>query len=111
MSHLATPNVGGNVGGPASRANALHQETPPERGFSESRRADSNRGPLHYEGRTSEGRASIRGRARARSSWKSNSFTSLGVDTHARQCPRSRTRFVPVLAAVVEAWIERLRDP
>ncbi len=29
-----------------------------------SRRADSNRGPLHYEGRTSEERASTRGRAR-----------------------------------------------
>jgi hypothetical protein len=35
-----------------------------------SRRPDSNRGPLHYEGRTSEGRASTRGHARALSRWK-----------------------------------------
>jgi copper chaperone CopZ len=34
--------------------------------------SDSNRGPLHYEGKTSEGRASTRGHARARSRWKRN---------------------------------------
>ena len=32
-----------------------------------SRRPDSNRGPLHYEGKTSERRASTRGHSRARS--------------------------------------------
>jgi hypothetical protein len=37
----------------------------------ESRRPDSNRGPLHCEGKTSEGPASTRGHPRARCSWSS----------------------------------------
>ena len=40
-----------------------------------SRRSDSNRGPLHYERTTSEGHASTRGHARARSCCRSGAFT------------------------------------
>jgi hypothetical protein len=60
-----------------------------------SRRADSNRGPLHYEGRTSEGRASTRGHARACSHWKLASSSTHAVDARARSFPSWRTRFVP----------------
>jgi len=52
-----------------------------------SRRADSNRGPLHYEGRTSEERASTRGNARARSRWKTRSSSAHPADASARSCP------------------------
>ena len=52
-----------------------------------SRRADSNRGPLHYEGRTSEGRASTRVHSRARKgtfSLENRQFFSSG---NGRACP------------------------
>jgi len=52
-----------------------------------SRRADSNRGPLHYEGRTTEGRASTRGHARERSRWKPRRSSAHPVDASARSCP------------------------
>ena len=42
-----------------------------------SRRSDSNRGPLHYERTTTEGRASTRGHVRARSRRKSGSSVEL----------------------------------
>jgi hypothetical protein len=61
----------------------------------QSRRPDSNRGPLHYEGKTSEGRASTRGHARARFSWRFGDCSALAVDVRARPCPSLRTRFVP----------------
>jgi hypothetical protein len=67
----------------------------PSASYFQSRRPDSNRRPLHYEGKTSEGRASTRGYARARLSWRSDGFTALQVDARARPCPSSRTRFVP----------------
>jgi hypothetical protein len=44
----------------------LRDDLPPLLGLIES----TNRGPLHYEGRTSEGHASIPGHARALSRWK-----------------------------------------
>jgi hypothetical protein len=49
-----------------------------------SRRSDSNRGPLHYERTTSEGRAGTRGHARARSRCKSDRFDA---DLSGRACP------------------------
>jgi hypothetical protein len=61
----------------------------------ESRRPDSNRGPLHYEGKTSEGRAGTRGYARALSCRKAGCFRALAIVARARRCPRRRTRFVP----------------
>jgi hypothetical protein len=67
----------------------------PSASYFQSRRPDSNRRPLHYEGKTSEGRASTRVHARARFSWRSDGFTALQVDARARPCPSSRTRFVP----------------
>ena len=45
----------------------------------ESRRPDSNRGPLHYEGKTSEGRASTRGHARV-------PFPRRSRDFHGSSC-------------------------
>jgi hypothetical protein len=61
----------------------------------ESRRADSNRGPLHYEGRTSEGHASTRGHSRASSRWKLSSSSAFASDARARSCAIVCTRFVP----------------
>jgi hypothetical protein len=54
---------------------------------SESRRPDSGRGPLHYEGKTSEGRASTRGHARAPFPWRADGFDGLAVDARARPRP------------------------
>jgi hypothetical protein len=62
----------------------------------QSRRPDSNRGPLHYEGKTSRGRASTRGHAWARSRCTLADFMAPTMDARARPYPGSRTRFVPV---------------
>jgi hypothetical protein len=55
-------------------------------GFSGSRRPDSNRGPLHYEGKTSERCASTRGHARAHLSWRRGGFADLAVDAGIGMC-------------------------
>ena len=61
----------------------------------QSRRPDSNRGPLHYEGKTSEERASTRGHSRALFRWNACDFSVREVDARARSCPTLRTCFVP----------------
>ncbi len=58
-----------------------------------SRRPDSNRGPLHYEGKTTRGRASTRGHAGARFPWRSGGF-SVRARTHV---PARARADVPVL--------------
>jgi hypothetical protein len=58
-----------------------------------SRRADSNRGPLHYEGRTSEEHASTRGHGRACSRWKLSSSPAHGWT----RAPARARSDVPVL--------------
>ncbi len=71
-----------------------------------SRRPDSNRGPLHYEGKTSEGRASTRGYVRAPSRWKLVDFSAHAVDTHARRAPRDRPDATPRSAAREDVGVE-----
>ena len=53
----------------------------------ESQRPDSSGVPLHYEGRTSRGRASTRGFARPRSRWKLSGSSAHAVDAGARSFP------------------------
>jgi hypothetical protein len=62
----------------------FRQEVP---GNQQSRRADSNRGPLHYEGRTGEGRASTQRHKRARFRRKLNGSSAEAVDSRDRDCP------------------------
>jgi hypothetical protein len=69
----------------------------------QSRRPDSNRGPLHYEGRTSRRRASTRGHERLRSRWKLCRSCARAADARGRACPGSRTRFVPGFQKVGQA--------
>jgi hypothetical protein len=71
-----------------------HPKVASEQGFL-SRRSDSNRGPLHYEGKTSKGRASTCGHGRVRSRWKV-AVPQLSRWTRARSGPGWRTRLVPV---------------
>jgi hypothetical protein len=52
-----------------------------------SRRPDSNRGPHHYEGKTSEGRAGTRGQPGHVPAGNQTSFTARRVDARARACP------------------------
>jgi hypothetical protein len=61
----------------------------------QSRRPDSNRGPLHYETTTSKERPSMRGHAWARNPWKATYSSPADADAGAHRCPPSCTRFVP----------------
>jgi hypothetical protein len=87
------------LGRPVSEGRLRDEKARRSGHFIQSRRPDSNRGPLHYEGRTSEGRASTRVHTRARFSRKGCGFTS------AEWTPmpaRARAR-VPVLYPPTEA--------
>ncbi len=72
--------------GPSNRPRAV-AKTAKALQKSQSRRADSNRGPLHYEGRTSRERASNREHPRARSRWKPAGASVHAVDALTRPCP------------------------
>ena len=71
----------------ARRATESGQGSRPLQRLLRSRRPDSNRGPLHYEGKTSRGRASTQGHSRACSRRKSGCFTTFRVDARTRSCP------------------------
>jgi hypothetical protein len=68
-------------------AGMREEESALSRGFSESRRPDSNRGPLHYEGRMSRRRPTTRGHGRAHSRWKLSSSSAHAVDSLTPACP------------------------
>jgi pimeloyl-ACP methyl ester carboxylesterase len=68
-------------------AGMREEESALSRGFSESRRPDSNRGPLHYEGRMSRRRPTTREHGRAHSRWKLSSSSAHAVDSLTPACP------------------------
>src|SRR5918994_4262082 len=79
----------------ARRATESGQGSRPLQRLLRSRRPDSNRGPLHYEGKTSRGRASTLGHTRALFPRRLGDFSALAVDGRARLSPSRRTLFVP----------------
>ena len=95
LSPSTSSRIPSSRSGPSSRVRASCAVEPKRAALdARSRRADSNRGPLHYEGRTSEGHASTRGHGRARSRWKPRGSMGHAVDVRGRPCPHSCTRFV-----------------